>query len=195
MGPLARLMLLPATLLVLVSEVAANNPAPTAIRKQLPGSHDKLFPEHLAFAQIPRLSPLEAAEAARIFLDEQDGDSLGFNITSRRHRPAFALHHEESEASTLRRAAEALSLLQKRSACPAGMNSCSDMGSPNKCCQEGTYCTDVPDTTVGHVACCPNGANCGGGIGKCPSDATSCPSELGGGCCIPGYVCQGIGCK
>ncbi|RCI08862.1 hypothetical protein L249_5083 [Ophiocordyceps polyrhachis-furcata BCC 54312] len=90
-------------------------------------------------------------------------------------------------------AADAL-LLAVAASCPAGMNSCADQKSPNKCCQKGTYCTAVPDASVEHVACCPDGARCGGQVGTCPADATSCPSELGGGCCIAGYVCRGLGC-
>ncbi|RDA87726.1 hypothetical protein CP532_1786 [Ophiocordyceps camponoti-leonardi (nom. inval.)] len=85
-------------------------------------------------------------------------------------------------------------LLAVAASCPAGMNSCADQKSPNKCCQKGTYCTAVPDASVEHVACCPDGARCGGQVGTCPADATSCPSELGGGCCIAGYVCRGLGC-
>ncbi|RDA93689.1 hypothetical protein CP533_4873 [Ophiocordyceps camponoti-saundersi (nom. inval.)] len=85
-------------------------------------------------------------------------------------------------------------LLAVAASCPAGMNSCADQDSPNKCCQKGTYCTAVPDASVEHVACCPDGARCGGQVGSCPADATSCPSELGGGCCIAGYVCRGLGC-
>lgn len=31
-------------------------------------------------------------------------------------------------------------------------------------------------------------------MGECPSEAVSCPASLGGGCCIEGFVCQGVGC-
>ena len=187
---------LPACLLLLfLSQTSAHDGFPTAIKKLSPDSSEKLFPEHLAFAPLPILSPREVAAAAISFLDSQDDEPSQLNGTTRLFRPAFAPHHDESEVNMLRRAAEALALLERRQACPSGMNSCTDMGSPNKCCQDGTYCVDVSDTMVGHVACCPDGATCGGGVGECPSDATSCSPDLGGGCCIPGYVCQGVGCE
>lgn len=183
------MLLFPASLLVLVSPVIADNqPFPTAIRRQSPDSNEKILAEHLAFPSSLQVGPVLGSPS---FLDDQ---ALPSNGTARFY-PAFAQHIDEREETILRRAAQALDLLQKRAACPAGMISCADSGSPNKCCQEGTYCTAVPDTDVGHVACCPNGLTCGGGVGKCPADATSCAAALGGGCCIPGYICQGIGCK
>lgn len=182
------MLLFPASLLVLVSPVIADNqPFPTAIRRQSPDSNEKILAEHLAFPSSLQVGPVLGSPS---FLDDQ---ALPSNGTARFY-PAFAQHIDEREETILRRAAQALDLLQKRAACPAGMISCADSGSPNKCCQEGTYCTAVPDTDVGHVACCPNGLTCGGGVGKCPADATSCAAALGGGCCIPGYICQGIGC-
>ncbi|KAM0415749.1 hypothetical protein ACHAPT_013297 [Fusarium lateritium] len=195
MRSLSALLALPASLIVLLSQASAESAAPTAVKKLPPNSnHHKILREHLAFAPLRILSPREAAAAAISFLDEQDDEFLALNGTERRFRPAFAPHRDEARDGVLRRAAEALALLQRRSSCPQGMNSCSDIDSEVKCCQEGTYCVDVGDTIAGGVACCPNGASCGGGVGACPSDATSCAAELGGGCCIPGYVCQGLGC-
>jgi hypothetical protein len=95
----------------------------------------------------------------------------------------------------MERAARALTLLERRSSCPSDMESCASIGSPAKCCEAGTVCTWVSDSTVGNVACCPEGSTCGGSVGDCPSGAVSCPAELGGGCCIAGYVCQGDGCE
>ncbi|OAA46054.1 hypothetical protein NOR_02807 [Metarhizium rileyi] len=186
------LSLLPASLLIFVSQaLAASGPFPTAIKKQSADSSEKILKEHLAFAPIIQVKP---AVTGSSFFDalahEQDPKANG---TSRFH-PPFVKHFDETGHGPLRRAAEALFFLERRSSCPSGMNSCAQQGSPNKCCQEGTYCTDVPDTDVGHVACCRHGSTCGGGVGKCPSGATSCAAALGGGCCIPGFVCQGFGC-
>ncbi|RGP68112.1 gpi anchored [Fusarium longipes] len=179
---------------LLPRQTAAESSSPTAIKKLAPGSNEKLLREHLAFDPLQVLSPRDAAAAALSFLDEQDEELLKLNGTQRFYRPAFAPHSEESRDGMLRRAAEALALLQRRSSCPKGMNICSNIDPEVKCCQEGTYCVDVGDSVVGGVACCPDGASCDGGVGSCPSDAASCPEELGGGCCIPGYVCQGLGC-
>ncbi|KAF5025252.1 hypothetical protein F66182_2718 [Fusarium sp. NRRL 66182] len=179
---------------LLPTQASAESSWPTAVRKLAPGSNEKLLREHLAFAPLYIPSPREAAAAAISFLDKQDDKILALNNTERFYRPAFAPHSRESSDTLLRRAAEVLALLQRRSDCPSGMNSCSDIDSEVKCCQDGTYCVDVGDAVAGGIACCPDGASCGGGVGSCPDGATSCSEELGGGCCIPGYVCQGLGC-
>ncbi|KAH7262118.1 hypothetical protein BKA59DRAFT_13477 [Fusarium tricinctum] len=179
---------------VLPSQASAESSSPTAIRKLAPNPNHKLLREHLAFAPLHVLSPREAAAAAISFLEQQDDELLAHNGTERLYRPAFAPHSEESRDTMLRRAAEVLALLERRSSCPNGMNSCSDIDSEVKCCQEGTYCVDVGSSVPGGIACCPDGASCGGGVGACPDGATSCSADLGGGCCIPGYVCQGLGC-
>ncbi|KID76437.1 hypothetical protein MBR_04372, partial [Metarhizium brunneum ARSEF 3297] len=190
MAPASTLLLLPASFIAFVSQALADNrPFPIAIKKQSPGSGEKILREHLAFAPLLQVEPGVVSS----FDAPSDEPHQNVDGTSRFY-PPFVRHIRETEDNVLRRAAEALALLERRSSCPSGMNSCAQQGSPNKCCQQGTYCTDVPDTDVGHVACCPNGSACGGGVGSCPSGAASCAAALGGGCCIPGYVCQGVGC-
>ena len=94
-----------------------------------------------------------------------------------------------------RRASEALAHLQRRQwACPSGTASCSDIGYPYSCCSTGETCYVVTDTGLGPVGCCPSGSTCGGAVTSCSSSSTACPSSLGGGCCIEGYACAGIGC-
>lgn len=197
MTRLDTMFLRPASLLALVlqsSSSAAAERAPTALRKIAPDANEKIFPEHLAFAA---LSFGDASLAARQFLDAQDVQPPA-DQQPRPYRPAFASHDTdttESQHGLRRRAAEALARLQRRTtACPSGMSGCAAIGQPNKCCQDGTVCTKVDDASVGGIACCPQGSSCGGRVGACPSDAASCPADLGGGCCIPGYVCQGMGC-
>ncbi|KAF7556102.1 hypothetical protein G7046_g6382 [Stylonectria norvegica] len=107
---------LPASILALLSQTSAEAIYPTAIKKLSLDSSEKLFPEHLAFASLPILSPREAAAAAILFLDEQDDDLGQLNGTTRFYRPAFASHYDESEEGMLRRAAQALTLLQRRQA-------------------------------------------------------------------------------
>lgn len=189
------MLILPASLLVLIAQAAADQSLPTAIRKLSPDSNEKLLSHHLAFSSQRALTPGKGAAAAFDFLESQDASSAQDNIEERSYYPAFARHHNDSEENMLRRAAEALALLERRAACPANMNSCESIGSREKCCQQGTVCTRVQDSTVGGVACCPKGSSCGGPVGDCPAGAVSCPAYMGGGCCIPGYVCQGSGCK
>ncbi|EHK45111.1 hypothetical protein TRIATDRAFT_284095 [Trichoderma atroviride IMI 206040] len=194
MASIPKMLLLPTTILALVAEVAANQPLATAIKKQLPDANEKLFPDHLAFEPLPALNPFETTVPTNLWLDDQeDKDASSSNLTKRYH-PAFAYHFQEAEEDLLKRAADVLAILQNRAACPSGTESCSGIGSPDKCCADGSYCTNVSDSDAEQIACCPNGATCGGGVGACPSNAVSCPSALGGGCCIPGYVCVGVGC-
>lgn len=156
---------------------AHSDSSPTAIKKLSPDSNQKIFPHHLAFS-IPIISSLQ---------DQDDASNYTYS-------PAYAPHSDETEHSVLRRAAEVLALLQRRQSCPTNMKSCFGVGSGVKCCQEGTYCVYVGDVSPGGIACCPDGASCGGGVGECPDGSTSCSADSGGGCCIPGYVCEGLGC-
>ncbi|KAL6906970.1 hypothetical protein GGI43DRAFT_396306 [Trichoderma evansii] len=194
MTSIPRMLLLPTALLALVAEVTANQPLATAIKKQLPDANEKLFPDHLAFEPLPALDPFETTVAANLWRDEQEDKDASSNDSTKRYHPAFSYHFQESEEDLLKRAADVLVILQNRASCPSGTESCSAIGSPDKCCADGSYCTNVSDSDAEQIACCPDGAMCGGGVGACPTDAVSCPSELGGGCCIPGYVCVGVGC-
>ncbi|KJR83213.1 GPI anchored protein [Sporothrix schenckii 1099-18] len=95
----------------------------------------------------------------------------------------------------VRRAADALARLQRRQwGCPTGTSSCESIGYPYSCCTDNETCYKVTDTGLGPVGCCPAGETCGGAVSDCKSDSTACPKSLGGGCCIAGYVCQGVGC-
>ena len=78
--------------------------------------------------------------------------------------------------------------------CPTGTSNCSYINQPNSCCENGLTCNIVPDTGLGVVGCCA-GSGCSGQVASCPNSYTSCPSSQGGGCCVPGYVCSGVGCK
>ncbi len=117
-------------------------------------------------------------------------------------QPPFAVHHVTNAASSdsaglelFRRAADAVARLQRRQwGCPAGTASCSGIGYPYSCCATGETCYKVEDTGLGPVGCCPGGSACGGAVSSCAADTTACPSSLGGGCCIAGYVCKGVGC-
>ncbi|CAK7220466.1 hypothetical protein SBRCBS47491_004198 [Sporothrix bragantina] len=121
--------------------------------------------------------------------------------------PPFSIHHEASDdghendssdnapLELFRRATDALSRLQKRQwGCPTGTSSCESIGYPYSCCSTTETCYKVTDTGLGPVGCCPSGETCGGAVSDCTSDSTACPESLGGGCCIAGYVCEGVGC-
>jgi hypothetical protein len=185
-----------------------------AVRKMPPDQNAKFhheycaFPEHAEHAALAATShKLHAAIAARSAHEADDAIRVWANASAELPlRPAFALlsGSEEDEEERLppppwdlfRRAASALAFLEKRQwACPSGTSSCSSIGFPNSCCGEGETCMEVTDTGLGPVGCCPAGATCGGGISGCAGGSTPCGSEIGGGCCIPGFICQGVGCK
>lgn len=174
---------------------------------------EKFFPEYWVFdngsRQTPRLEvvlspPLRSRD------EEEELNLLSNASTPISYRPPFALHvADENIHSDLRSrerilgrgaAAAALTALQKRDfTCPSGTSDCSSVGAPNACCATGETCFSITDTGLGSVGCCPNGANCGGTISNCGS--VNSPCGVGGqnyeygGCCIPNYVCAGVGCK
>jgi progranulin len=118
-------------------------------------------------------------------------------------RPAFAIHGNEMSATedlTQARArhmgaAEALAGLQKRAfQCPSGTLACSSISQPNYCCATGEDCFNITDTGLGPVGCCPSGSTCAGEITSCASGQTACPQNMGGACCVAGFVCFDVGC-
>lgn len=113
-------------------------------------------------------------------------------------RPPFALHtdYEDLKARDLRDGAAVLAVLEKRGfVCPTGTSDCGVIGYPNSCCSTDESCFAIQDTGLGPVGCCPKGGSCGGTISSCNAPNSPCADNLGGGCCIPNYVCEGVGCK
>lgn len=177
---------------------------PTAVRKMSPDESEKFFPEYVAFdpadifAVDLQLSPREAMAALRVSRDEE-ANILARGDTLSPYRAPFHPHEEllplDSAWGVVRRAAEVLSLLERRQACPKNMQSCSAIGFAHKCCMPSEDCVAVDDPSVGNVACCPSGTRCGGSVAACPGNSVTCPASLGGGCCIAGFVCRGLGCE
>lgn len=182
-----------------------NAPLPTAIRKMPPDPGEKFYHHYYAFEQEDSQQPLQVSDiAARQSLEKQDGRFLSTNTSTELNLgPAFARlddrwvdPDQESEKSAWRLLRRVLAALESRDwACPGGTNSCTDIGYPNSCCPTGETCMVIQDTGLGPVGCCPSGSSCGGTITGCAAGNTPCASDIGGGCCIPGYVCQGVGCK
>lgn len=86
-------------------------------------------------------------------------------------------------------------LLRRDFRCPSGTSNCTSIDRPDSCCSTDDTCVLVKDTGSGDVGCCPKGKTCSGTIGSCSEGYSSCPSSMGGGCCIPGYECVTGGCK
>ncbi len=120
--------------------------------------------------------------------------------------PPFLLHTDEQEVplgrlhskrdlSYLLSPRAWKSHLHKRAfQCPAGTNDCSSIGRPTSCCAQGETCQLVPDSGLGDVGCCSARQGCSGPVRNCEAGYTSCPGDIGGGCCIPNYVCVSMGC-
>ena len=213
MRPFFSFLGLPASLLLHIAVHVGGAEAnvrglPTAIRKMSSDAGEKLFQEYLAFEEDDLVADIatqaQADKQAHGFLEaEEEEDSLAFNSSAwvPPYAP-YALHYspdgDSSGASGWdlpRRAMDAIARLQRRQyACPTGSSSCSSIGYPNSCCQTGTECVEITDTGLGSVGCCPDGISCSGSI-ACSGSDTGCPSNIGGGCCIEGYVCASIGCK
>jgi hypothetical protein len=195
-------LLLPGPLLLLLaaqleSTVGIDHGSlPTAVRKMPPDAGEKLHHSYCAFA------PHSAF---------YDSDEAMFN-GSATYRAPFATHdlrdqgrliqYDDDDDDDKRKAfawhllRRVLGQLQRRQwACPSGTSSCSTIGYPNSCCTQGETCVKIQDTGLGPVGCCPAGSSCGGTISGCAQGNTPCASDIGGGCCIPGFVCQGVGCK
>lgn len=79
--------------------------------------------------------------------------------------------------------------------CPDSTSSCASINRPNSCCGNGLTCEIVINTGLGDVGCCATGTSCSGEVAPCQQGYTTCPASLGGGCCIPGYQCSGVGCN
>lgn len=164
---------------------------PTAVRKMSLDEGEKLMPEYLAFA---------APEAAIL-------DSRAYSPAAVPFQPPWGIHlmpRSSGDAPLAPRAVAAteqqrdiLARLKGRQfSCPENTSACTNIGQTDYCCAKGTTCFVVEGAPAsGNVGCCPNGQNCLGGVGDCAGGSTACAANVGGGCCIPGYVCANVGCE
>ena len=137
--------------------------------------------------------------------DSEEAMLLVNNSMPMPFRPPFALHTSDRSDPVLdqdlrarstwqRKAAAPLALSKKDFTCPTGTSNCSVIGYPNSCCAIGETCYSVEDTVLGPVGCCPSDGDCVGTVTTCDAPNTACPDNLGGGCCIPNYICEDAGC-
>lgn len=185
-------------------EGTGNYRRPVGVKKMSDDEGEKFYMEYWQFEgntqhQSPMLGMSSGDSLWR--RDEEDEAQLRANLSVPvSYRPAYNLHTEHDfNRQDLRargqEAAAALAMLEKRQwACPTGTSSCSNIGKPYSCCSVDETCFNITDTGLGPVGCCPNGSTCGGTITKCDYPNTACSDALGGGCCIPNYVCAGVGC-
>jgi len=173
--------------------------APVAVRKMSSDDSEKFFPEYWGFReqvnQFPVLGSGSSSGGMRTNLrkefEEEEAWLLANASVQLSFRPAYLVHTRHGKSLTGRDSAAALALLEKRE-CPTGTSTCSN--APNLCCATGEVCVSITDTGLGSIGCCPSGATCTGTI-TCAAGNTPCASNIGGGCCIQGYVCAGVGCE
>lgn len=209
------LALPPAVILLCVSTLAAEPQWPHNLPK-----HMKYFPEDELHVKrglsiqerLQREKPvgikkMSMDESEMFFLDnwifasdvkdaEKRSDAEGLaNLTSPFHSP-LRPHSQSDLLDSLLRFHVRSALLKRGFKCPEGTNDCSSIGAPNSCCGTGDTCISIDDTGLGSVGCCPQGRKCQGTI-RCDTanGYTSCPNSPNGGCCMPGYSCEDVGCK
>ncbi|KAH9900272.1 hypothetical protein F4778DRAFT_741010 [Xylariomycetidae sp. FL2044] len=205
------------------AQAQAQDVLPTAIKKMAPHEGEKFLPEYYAFATDPNQAAAGALhhqhalgqEKRSVPLTPEEELRLALNSSAvLAPRPPYPRHYDyhlpppssssrgesvgegQGEGGVYRRAREVLGKLRGRQfACPTGTHACTNIDQPNYCCLDGATCFVVngaPD--AGNVGCCPEGRNCGGSVGTCTDGSTACSAEVGGGCCIPGFVCAQVGC-
>ena len=138
----------------------------------------------------PKLRDYDSIE--RKDLDTRNGTTL-FPL-----QPPFSLHSERQMGSlplSRKMPRAILSLFERAFQCPTGTSSCDSISRPDSCCPSGEVCQLINDSGDGDVGCCRQGQSCSDEVAGCTQGYTSCPGSQGGGCCIPGYVCIGVGCE
>ncbi|KAG9682648.1 hypothetical protein KCU95_g14131, partial [Aureobasidium melanogenum] len=170
-----------------------NLTSPCGMRKMSDDEGEKFFLDYWqfneqAFDSIEMDKPLHArrsvSSAARLL-----------NISNVEELLPPLLLHAKSQQFIPNHRFFGRSLSERAFQCPSETNSCESIGYPNSCCATGETCISLPANDGATIGCCPDGASCGGQIGLCDTAAgyTDCKND-NGGCCIPGYTCQGIGC-
>jgi len=176
---------------------------PVAVLKMSDNEGEMFFPQYWQF--LSEKQDIKDARRLRskdpwIPLDIEpylSNQPTNASTTQPLHAP-FSLHTEQtlSDHLVLGRLPRALFPVQKREFhCPTDTVACDSISRPNSCCPTGDTCQLITDTGQGDVGCCPQGQGCSGQVSQCEQGYQSCPGSAGGGCCIPGYACAGIGCE
>lgn len=183
---------------------------PVGVRKMSDDEGEKFFWDYWQFDDHPRedirvredlCSVQRMTDTPRLRRRQLSEDTAGVtNATMLEDLfPPFLLHEETPMQSSKWSRFLPRALLQGRAfQCPSGTSNCSSISRPNSCCATDETCVLVKDTGLGDVGCCPYGGNCGNQVTNCDSSQgyTSCPSDKdNGGCCIPHFMCDGIGCE
>ncbi|KAF2840811.1 hypothetical protein M501DRAFT_1014808 [Patellaria atrata CBS 101060] len=167
---------------------------PVGVRKMSGDESEKFHLEYWQFDGSLPLTPEAPLLRRPHILGQEYGNVSMVDIPL----PPFLLHSSQSnfEADSLLRFFRRDNIFRRSFECPSGTSSCSSISRPDSCCAAGESCMLIEDTGLGDVGCCPQGLSCSGGVSSCDTDAgySSCPGSSNGGCCIPNFECQGVGC-
>lgn len=181
---------------------------PIAVRKMSGDQGEMFFPEYWQFKAETNSAPkLEldrrryVPRSLRPLRDESNVRDWANASMPQPLQAPFSLHtHHQLNTrpllSRLLRSPRAIFALDTRAfACPGGTSACTSINRPESCCAADLVCQLTTDAGLGDVGCCEPGVVCGQEVSACADQDVSCPDTLGGGCCIPGSVCDGVGCK
>ena len=173
---------------------------PIAVRKMSDDEGEMFFPEYWTFeassqdnVNMPQNPTLDKRKPVLPPPDHESSDLLLQNASILPPLQApFALHSNEPILPLLRRL---IPLQARQFGCPANSNPCTNIDRPNSCCPADQMCQRITNTGNGDVGCCAIGQSCSQELTSCQDGYESCPGAQGGGCCVPGSSCMGIGCK
>ena len=195
--------------------------APKAVKKMSTDEGEKFYLHYWEYDSVDTVMSMSAPEEScdseqrdvesgqkiRPRVAEHDREynasmPMPFSLPLRRHtqdtspNPHFKKDLSYYSSLFLRPPRAGLAELVKRGfQCPTGSSDCGSIGRPNTCCNQGETCSIIPDTGLGDVGCCPPLQACSGSLNNCDLGFTKCSDNLGGGCCIPMYVCIDVGCE
>lgn len=158
--------------------------SPVAVKKMSNDPRQKFYPEYWQFG-IYRPTT-------------ENSTNLGNHSMAQELFQPFLPHSDDTFIPFSKLRSFPRNIFEKRGyQCPTGTSSCSSIGYTNSCCATDETCVVITDTGLGDVGCCPNGQTCKGSVSSCDTAAgyTSCSNSTSGGCCIPGYTCDSVGCK
>lgn len=181
---------------------------PIGVHKMSGDQGEMFFPEYWVFDEADDASTTikerKRTLPLRLSSIHEGRDALGngANATVLQSLQApFSLHSDQQteSRSILRRLYRSpramLYRLEERDfRCPGDTASCTSINRTNSCCPTGETCQLITNTGLGDVGCCAVGQTCSAQVSSCQQGYKSCPGSSGGGCCIPGYDCVGIGC-
>lgn len=182
---------------------------PVGVHKMSGDEGEMFFPEYWVFDRELKTAPANSPMDTRIPTlhlpsEQHHSSTLEDWANSTRLYPlraSFSLHSNQQNESkrllrSLRRLPRALryQLDERDFQCPGNTLSCTSINRPNSCCPNGESCQLITNTGLGDVGCCAQGQTCSQQVSTCQDGYKSCPGSSGGGCCIPGYECDGVGC-